>query len=182
MPENKYSHCLKEPGGPFNWLPRIEELPVNSLLILAIHLPCADAGNSPCPEAVVAVDAGIADSLLTAHWGRFTYDCQSFPPNQAGSAPSRGIPVLCSPVVLTGLAPFRAAFCPLNRSCVWFVPCEVQHPPPAPACIMLLWWGTLPAWKSWILDLHPSAKHSVCLCTGCLGLLVAPGDSCLQRA
>lgn len=179
MLENNCSNCLKKPGGPFNWLPHREELPVNSLLILAIHLPLADGGNSPCPEAVVAVDTGIADSLLTAHWGRFTYDCQSLPPNQAGSAPSRGI---CRPVVLAGLAPFRPAFCPLSRNCVWFVPWKIQHSPPAPACITLLWWGTLPAWKSWILDSHPSAKHSVCLCTGCLGLLVALGDSCLQRA
>lgn len=106
MLENNYSYYLKKRGGIFNWLPHREELLVNSLLMFTIHLPLADQGNNPCPEAVVIVEAGICRQLIN---------------NSAGE----GLDITASPFHLTRLGQHHpeAALCSASLSCwqIWLL-------------------------------------------------------------
>lgn len=91
----------KKTGGIFNWWPHGEELPVNSLLIFTIHLPLADRGNSPCPEAVVTLEAGTCRQLIN---------------NAAGEG--LDLDTTASPFLLTKLGQHHpeAALCPASLS------------------------------------------------------------------
>lgn len=138
-------------------------------LIVTIHLPLADQGNSPCPEAVVTLGAGICRQLISSAGEDLDTTTSPFHLRRLGK-----------PCALQTCHAGRSGSFPLSRSYVWFPGRSSTHRLPQPASFLC---GGEPSLHGragfWTCILQ---QNSVCLSTICLGLLVALGDSCLQRA